>query len=115
MSNVASLDLCKELYEVSGWDYTEGLKSFYDKDGDHAYGKHRFEGDGEIPAYDLGFLLRKLPNQKGLRFYDNMWEAFHDDYSSKGDIEEYADTPEDAVAKLCLTLFEKGILTKDGQ
>lgn len=105
----ASLELCEELYELSGWVDT----TYFDKDG-----KYQF-------AYDLGYLLRKLPNMvkdddgttvvtddasDGMPFSlthceDASWVA---DY--QGYLYGHAATPEDAVAKLAIELFKQGIL-----
>lgn len=143
--NTASLELCKELYELSGWKtgwwyphvhiensmvsqehiYTDEFGAIVDKQRD-------------IPAYDLGYLLRKLPNKVTVkkRVYgfiltdstsDGTWIA---DYiihfwqtpiptdrnyemwlhhGDKAKLTE-ADTPEDAVAKLCIELVKQGLL-----
>jgi hypothetical protein len=75
MNDVASLELSKELYELSGWDDTYcKWNNFYYTDGrgnrrlDRWRIKHsRTTTDGKliVPAYSLGYLLRKLPDQLG--------------------------------------------------
>jgi hypothetical protein len=83
------------------------------------------------PAYNLSYLLRKLPpfkhNVKGeqgdmmpVRCYVFVWqETAHQwragyKYKLLGqrydDLFIYADTPEDAAAKLCIKLVEQGII-----
>lgn len=115
--NVASLDLCKELYAVSGWDSElQDLPDHPDCDP-----------KGPIaPAYDLGYLLRKLPYRtkyKDLvleKVYEDDWRIayWHDDLPHRGVVEEEvqfacnADTPEDAAASLAISLFKAGILMK---
>jgi hypothetical protein len=119
--NVASLDLCRELYELSGWDDTTFLFIEGDIEGvgpASEYGYHPEMGD--IPAYDLGYLLRKLPphiNERPITISNYMidgssWSAAYMEY----DQEIYtasADTPEDAAAKLVIELFKQGILTRE--
>lgn len=128
--NVASLELCRELYELSGWNRTEylwvappmddtdyGVKSRYElrQLNDAIY----FEGKiyNSTFAYDLGYLLRKLPRTiKGngkLKFHCNqtkqgLW-AIGYAFSGIG-ATEY--TLEDAAAKLCIELLKQGILTR---
>lgn len=69
------------------------------------------------PAYDLGYLLRKL--KQGLKYgLDDIgidlaldqWEARHKALGTPTICE--ACTPEDAAAKLAVELFKQGILTK---
>lgn len=110
--NVANLELCKELKELSGWI----------SGSDFFPVKHSTEDP--IPAYDLGYLLRKLPSYIKLkndrtRFTLRtkpesnqhelpLWQAMYGH-----DFSERADTPEDAAAKLAVELFKQGILTKE--
>lgn len=138
--NVASLELCKELYELSGWRLTyfnhhqfqnhsspiESRHIVHTTLGDNNYGLE-LEGASYIyqleitPAYDLGFLLRKLPYKfpnsqinhwltvsKGA----NSWVAR---YSNREDFVKRADTPEDAAAKLAIELLKSGVLTSEHQ
>lgn len=118
--NVASLDLCRELYELSGWSDT-----YFHWGGAHVKGgtprtwrvtaiKGR-AGTTPIkysyPAYDLGFLLRKLP---AMDEHNDFITLFHSptgpwvmDYA---DDEFEADTPEDAACKLAIELFKQEVL-----
>src|SRR2546423_11794922 len=64
--NVASLELCKELYGLSSWK-SEGC-AVYALSGESKIfqfvrnpGPNVISMDYYIPAYDLGYLLRKLP------------------------------------------------------
>lgn len=129
--NTASLDLCKELYELSGWNDNDKwycLKNFttdpeYELEDSPIVAD--YIPDGNIPAYDLGFLLRKLPQQLALiQTYDNKWQAkwtvpIPVTYVSQptaliqlGAYFQDADNLEDATAKLAIELFKNGILTK---
>ena len=145
---VASLELCKELYELSGWEDTEKVWKYTEPmSTDVKYGVRK-DGDkwcysiqdGPLsswipqasawPAYDLGYLLRKLPfTQVKLRNASNgnhdyywaiQWREtsrklkFSIDESRLTRHREYsyvADTPEDAAAKLAIELFKEGVLT----
>ena len=116
MSNVASLENCKRLYELSGWGATE--KRWY---GQTQFPEScvaglidSFDGAGICPAYDAGYLLRKLPdilmsNLGGEKL--GIWIT--ETEASNGDIRGQADTPENALCLLAINLFEQGILTRE--
>lgn len=114
--NVASKELCERLYELSGWAGT---------DEQHHGEQYMDIRSGEfderlVPAYDLGYLLRKLPhaapNMRGTISYwlgltaghDSEWFAWYDGTTYQA----YGETPEDAATKLAMALFEQGVLTK---
>lgn len=127
--NVASLEFCKELYKASDW---EGCHFWWSYNDAYVEGKRwRLNGgelfDGDIPAYDLGYLLRKLPpviqdpddkifkhiqlwiNGDGTAHIGYVEPYAHDDkvaYAQKSDVLE------DTAAKLAIELFKQGILTK---
>ena len=115
MSDVAKRELCEELFELSGWNDT---KLDWHRSDLTEFGRE------VAPAYDLGFLIRKLPHIKDIDFrveqngeseegYD--WVAYGIDYT-KHPLDESsrwwsnADTPENALALLCIELFKQGIL-----
>lgn len=101
--NVASLELCKELYELSGWDNREQY--------------HYIDGS-PVPAYDFGYLLRKLPEGTTIRVNkrnpvklgknQGPYSALM--YGYRGAVR--ADTPEDCAAKLAIELLKQGVLSK---
>lgn len=100
MSDVASLELCRELHELSGW---EDVDQFSRKPG------FVQKPMGSLPLYDLGYLLRKLPPQTRL------FKARESTYgiaigTMVEKYKQFADTPEDAAAKLAIELFKQGIL-----
>jgi len=111
--NVASLELSKELYELSGWDDTN-LWHADDPEADTSIGfaamaePNEHEVYASIPAYDLGYLLRKLEGLDVGIYYTNTWRSWvataHDNQQGK------ADTPEDAACKLSIELFKQGVL-----
>lgn len=117
--NVASLELCRELYKLSGW-----------KDCSHGYFRyevgvllrvepHKPEPDGiycVAPAYDLGYLLRKV---KGMMVKtDPIGErgtAIYIHFANDNKIyEENANTPEDAACKLAIELLKQGVQKESG-
>lgn len=78
--------------------------------------------DKQYPAYDLGYLLRKLPETMERIYHLTLTRAGEGDYSWRcgyvdGTFIEgpsiYADTPEDAACKLAIELFKQGVLRKD--
>jgi hypothetical protein len=110
MNEVANLENCKRLYKLSGWAGTGQI--FAD------FPDFIPEEDFDIPAYSLGFLLRKLPprvnlvqlqylsrDSTGYKWVINMMDD---------ELEISADTPEDAACLLLCELFEQGIITKEG-
>ncbi len=119
--NVASLELCKELYELSGWRDT---RYFYKAISGMDYmvvaqpdnGKHRerqpttYKWD-ECPAYDLGYLMRKLPAYGGKFIRQDRdgtsWVAGSDGYMEVGF------RPEDAACRLCIELLKRGVLKRE--
>ncbi|MEW1951062.1 hypothetical protein AB0280_17645 [Pseudarthrobacter sp902506025] len=69
--NVASLELCKELHEVSGWSDTPLVYGNFWRDGSISpvgvYSRDHLEDDSIPtiihPVFDLGYLLSKLPQK----------------------------------------------------
>lgn len=180
MSKVASLELCKELYELSGWDnnasHPAELKMWersyslselgpaHEDYGNPEVKQHEVHvGDWRVvddhrhmmttgqevfkwwysevqnlhdeafPAYDLGYLLRKIPanfntgDARGafelfLKTTSREWFAGYNKpemgrwlYDGNHGVWETpcdADNPEDAVCKLAIQLFKQGILKK---
>jgi len=130
--NTTSLEVSKELYEVSEWgrlEPTTQRPSFY-YSTDRPYAGAMFGTQGYVhvvPAYDLGYLLRKLPKQS--KFKDDFVTVIHKDVPSDsrkksmwtagyytGDGWRYfqtASTPEDAAAMLAIELFKQSILKRD--
>jgi len=135
--NVASLELCRELYEVSGWGNTDHYWRFHKPNGQSKlytigemddnnarFGSDkpehvRFREENDFfNAYDCGYLLRKLatdPDTIALEYGRwrsgalACWKA-----SMVGVIEDVeADTPENALAKLAIELFKQKILVKE--
>lgn len=130
--NVASLELSKELYELSEWEiYGNDVwiepwwNWFNDKDGDYqcpviSNSKQGAKWKWGCPAYDLGYLLRKLPTTivdmnlvVGAAYGTGTWWAWYEDFaSSRSNYQQEADTPEDALVKLAIELFKQGILSR---
>jgi hypothetical protein len=133
--HTARLELCKELSLVSGWFDTyfwhatfQNHSSPQDQRGinhymlvsqqelqelqNHSYIKKL----GFIPAYDLGYLLRKLNGKTpvSLKIYDGYTTAYWQDFSETAKLPDKfvhkADTPEDALCMLAIELFKQGVL-----
>jgi hypothetical protein len=129
----ANLELCRELYELSGWEDTpwvyefelghRGMKVVDIRDNSHWGGiaHHLFVTDPitkleprYLPAYDLGYLLRKLAisSERNIQLYysvtGKVWKCQFNGYGSP----KLADIPEDCAAKLCIELFKQNILTR---
>lgn len=141
--DTASLPLCKELFEVSAWEdcifnwYSQAeqwnLASLPDypdvviTEGELT--SYPYLDKKLFPAYDLGYLLRKLQNTPLIKLGQRSgrrWSAsaqmgrIEGDKDSNGSgetirkifIDKLADTPENACALLAIELFKEGILTK---
>lgn len=133
--NMANLELCKELFGVSGWEADpdgfvwrlhkptgESALMFTGKMLADNFQFHnspeapRFREENDFyPAYDLGYLLRKLPDCALYKIDSNVLTK-KDKYiihlhpqNNVGPF--YADTPEDVACKLAIEQFKKGILT----
>ena len=111
MMNVASLELCKELHELSGWKDTD--YTYYANAGQHSGTMmHRslvFDKPENLPAYDLGYLLRKMINHDpDIYAVDGeRWVCL----VGEGDLSKSAATPEDAAAKLAIELCKAKVLS----
>lgn len=111
--NVASLELSKELYGLSGWEDT--THTLYMNVTGQVSPVPRGEG-GWCPAYDLGYLLRKLPRRTtpGKKTFDlcvigTGWSAWYEGTKLEG---VSNDSPEDAATMLAIELFKHGVLKK---
>lgn len=129
----ASRELSEQLYQLSGWEADEwwhehmivGLDPIVTIKGDPE------TGEPICPAYDLSFLLRKLPrmhyegrtpyfltlmngDQQATNWicdYMGLMQQWLHQYDKAKLVE--ADTPENAACKLCISLFRRCLLTKD--
>lgn len=117
--NIANGELSEELFKLSGWKETEfnwwllsgGPETKFEQKPVAQHGLPRVHnGMKTIPAYDLGYLIRKLGDGTDIIY-------FHDetDAASYSGVRVKADTPENATAKLCIELFKQGILKKEGK
>ncbi len=120
-------ELCKEVYEVTGWD-DDGLgKQMWVHDG---LGDVEFvdsigedEGFWDFPLYTSDYLLEKLPRYIGeyhpfcLKEIDGhsegSWCALYSDDIHDGillRVSQFADTPLKALLKLTIALHDAGEL-----
>lgn len=135
---VASLELCKTLYELSGseWITTQYVWREHHPNGasivmsraEQEADSWRFRNSPEAPrfreendfypAYDLGYLLRKLPQtiikhtviDKGEDNTDFYLAEYLIGNNPSHTIGNGAYTPEDATCKLAIELFKQGVL-----
>jgi hypothetical protein len=109
--DTASLELSKDLYALSGWGRWPDPTNWYSKHGglNHSYMPANLEVErGYVPAYDLGYLMRKFAGKGGI-------ELRHGDQGCVASSHLWyaeADTPEDTVAKLAIELFKCGVLKR---
>lgn len=119
---VADKDLCEELYKLSGWHDLEQYWEYYPVTKESRLRKCALDNvlpralpEFITPAYDSGYLLRKLPVE-----IDGYWlficpvrpkklSQWAATYTSKFPISK-ADTPENALTKLAIQLFKEGVL-----
>lgn len=116
---VASLDNCKKLFELSGWNVNTDYWWYDDqKTNTQFIDKNPSEyqiNEPIVPAYYLGYLIRKLPKFISLGQIissDSPWVASCTKFHPNKHPYCAADTPEDALALLAIKLLEKGILKK---
>ena len=119
--HVASLELCRELFELSGWDDCESHWKYGGQTWHLPADTKPIGENDNLPLYDLGYLLRKLPKYTltkfvfaedkygepgwtlGWEYTDGSWKRH------QGDI-LFVDTPEDALCKLAIELIKQNIL-----
>ena len=130
MINVTSPALSKELFDLSSWgknfknDTTAEIYAL-NKKGESvgfisAGGFAISEMHELVPAYDLGYLLRKLRDQDifpilSAELYDKWWCKYGYYIKSKkltrpGAFLGSAPTPEDATAFLAIELIKQGVI-----
>ena len=117
---VASLDLCKQLFELSGWEL-EVDNFYYDSDTtDDFISEFLSDVPFIAPAYTAGYLLRKLPPYRTPSGKHSRSQALTLNVNGMGTwairypgLEAcFADTPEDCAAKLAIELWKQGVLGK---
>lgn len=126
--NVASQGLCQELYELSGWSDTRdaffnsaGGWTWTDFGEETAAGALRDEPGDWLPAYDLGYLVRKLMGHSIYKLGSGSYEAHWRDHApTKNQVFTGQDhitctsknSPENALCSLAIELFKKDLLSK---
>lgn len=107
--HIANVELGRELYHLTLW----GTGRW------HRFAPGPDLENNDVPKYDLGYLLRKLPkeNPEGLmlqlRFYDEdyCYAGYYDDRGNSDLKTESGPCRDvDAAAKLCIELIKQGIL-----
>ena len=105
--NVVSVDLCREIYQLTGWVDQESWHSKFDiKDAESTVVEQRpVDNDLVWPAYDLKYLMSKLP--KATRIV--VGGGNNISYKNTNKTSDYS--IEDAAAKLCIDLLKQGIIS----
>ena len=123
--NVTSLELSKELYELSGWGGTNySWASVKDKTTMYKPMLRATIGSNsawhEDPAYDLGYLLRELPLVELKHVAISSDDPYFWTCTTSMQVQRWLYplevremTPEDAAARLAIELFKQGILKRD--
>lgn len=107
----ASPDLSRQLYELSGWE----AEHWWERLTHGEWVQNSCELSGDVPAYDLGYLLRKLPDGTQLS-KTTVTYSVSGIYSVDARNKSYhcnADTPEDAACLLAIKLFTQGVLKRN--
>jgi len=108
MSVVASFENCRELFELSGWGWAPTYYRVFKGEPrlvEVLIGRPKKEVD--TPAYELGYLMRRLP------IGSIVWSKGEDEWAAMYAEEvQQAGTPEDAACGLAIVLWRVGILTK---
>jgi hypothetical protein len=118
----ASFDLCLELYARSGWEL-DGHGLYIDKawwrldagarPSSHVQDRYKLLQEQVVaPAYDLGYLLRKLPDGVELLKRDGRYIAGDPPQWRERGISQSFVCPEDALANLAADLFRRNLLTR---
>lgn len=119
-------ELCKRVYEATGWDDTQN--GYYNINGKEPllYDKDNFDIHKEpwwgqmaylSPAYTSDYLLEKLPRSVENNYKPTLTPVVQKDWRAAYDSDdgfvwrsEYSDTPLKALLKLTLKLHEEKIL-----
>jgi hypothetical protein len=114
-----SLATSRKIFELTGWTGPDKAWQAYTiKDPDDTL-RDRWSlrspkpnkptSKQSIPAYDLAYLLERLPdNTEIFKYPTKFYEATY--YSNPGDIEATADNPAEAAGLLVIKLAEAGLL-----
>ncbi len=121
MKSIAKFELCRELYELSGWVWTDFYyKILEDKPQvvDIVLGRSK---DGlHIPAYDAGYLIQWLPQKvdgarlviAGMPMSDYWGCAYLYGLNISFDASQIADTLDNALCGLAIVLWRQGVLIR---
>lgn len=108
--NVASKELCAKLKKLSGWSDTtfcwngQIIPAFWPEE-------MRAHDVDSFPAYDLGYLLRRLPQGSSIsRGTDKRYYA--ECPVPIGEMTLFGSTPEDAACKLVIELLKSKVIDK---
>ncbi len=119
--HVAALDLCRALHLLAP-DWNDTYCSWFIDNvvpDNQLLGRPRSEPAvgmrgsrlrtifSEVPAYDVGYLMRKLPDGYGMGKARADWWVVYDTHTMLPVQIQRAYTPEDAVCTLCIELWRR--------
>ena len=116
--NFTSIEISRLLYELTRWEdtyagYESGAELRVENELDSVYEAEGWVMDTkyrkDIPAYSLGYLLRKLPAGTDVGKASDALYLAHIGSQLKQH-QQKAGNPEDALALLAINLIEKGVL-----
>jgi len=116
---VAELGVCRELFELSGWDDTPW--SYYWSELDDTVlnlsEPLKVTGgvgiyDKQYPAYDLGYLIRHLPLNMTIYRAGTFCEAAWHRANGFDEQRAQGETPEDAAVRLAIQMFKLGLMKR---
>jgi hypothetical protein len=109
MTYTANIELCQELYELSGWKGIDNVSYRLVEGKPVATNAFDDRVIDETALYDLGYLVRKFVGNGGieLRYGDKVCEATSHMWTA------HAQTPEDAVALLAIHHFNTGVFKRE--
>jgi hypothetical protein len=121
--NVASVEVCKELHALAGWESTSFFwQDDYYPDGSHLWNLYddiELRRSSVVPAYDLGFLMRMLPGHYVQKLGNGSYIAKWTDYAPTQEQRDLGtnhlsghskSSPENALCRLAIELFQHGVL-----
>lgn len=106
------LELCKQVYEATGWKQSPNISQLYEYWDDHdelCVISIEDADDALVPAYASDYLLEKLPNGTTILKDVHGFKAWNI-YNRKRIATYTCDSPVEALLKLTLKLHEEKML-----
>ncbi len=117
---VAKFELCRELYELSGWGWANYYYRIFNEPPVVQVQLGKSQNGVHIPAYETWYLIGQLPQKvdgarlviAGMPMSDYWGCAYLYGLNISFDASQIADTLENALCGLAIVLWKFGILTK---